>query len=476
MTTTTDATPNPEQLLNSQGMLDPIQIKKSSAAKMRLADKTGNVALRKEAAAEQSFADRLGGRTALLSDELKRQIEQQKLNIEVQYPNADAKPKEGEAQGEKKEEVEEGVSQPEAQQEKKRRNKKRNKQQAQEEAQPQSDESESQDADIRQRAPLKPTSQPFQPATQKAPTQQALSQQQSLAAASFNSAFVGQATLPPEAIMLKLDAASKQSIADKTGNLVLKRTAALEQSLADKMAFVSAPGITTTALRAGRKGFMLEPLFQALPAAQQINAAQPQPTQQPQKQKQQKQMQQSKSMTSIPPQPQQQTQQPRRQMQHSSSSAAITPQTQQQQPQQRKQMQQSRSLTNASLPKDKQSERVQHTYFKSMQHSRSTGFVATRSDAPNWRQSPTPAAQQQEEKKEETKEEEEQKEEEKKEEVLETPTPTPAVEEPSSATESASPLSSSPSSSSSSESSFFSRIKQQIADVIAPLTPAAASM
>jgi hypothetical protein len=34
-------------------MLDPIQIKKSSAAKMRLADKTGNIALRKEAAAEQ---------------------------------------------------------------------------------------------------------------------------------------------------------------------------------------------------------------------------------------------------------------------------------------------------------------------------------------------------------------------------------------------------------------------------------------
>lgn len=59
-----------------------------------------------------------------------------------------------------------------------------------------------------------------------------------------------------------LDAAAKQSIADKTGNLVLKRTAALEQSLADKMAYVSAPGITTTALRAGRKGtFFLFYLF-----------------------------------------------------------------------------------------------------------------------------------------------------------------------------------------------------------------------
>lgn len=41
--------------VNAQGVLDPIQIKKSSAAKMRLADKTGNIALRKEAAAEQVF-------------------------------------------------------------------------------------------------------------------------------------------------------------------------------------------------------------------------------------------------------------------------------------------------------------------------------------------------------------------------------------------------------------------------------------
>ena len=131
-----------------------------------------------------------------MSDELKRQIEQQKLEA---TSTTTEQPKEGSevpTAVEKEEPVVEDEKKEDSQEKGKRRSKKINK--SKDQTQPQEEESEStQDQEqVRQRAPLKPTSQPFQP------------QQPLVTGVTFNSAFTGSVSVPPEALLLKLGMSS----------------------------------------------------------------------------------------------------------------------------------------------------------------------------------------------------------------------------------------------------------------------------
>lgn len=145
----------------------------------------------------------------MLSDELKRQIALQKLDVNNLATPASAeqladltanKPEEPKVEGE-----EQDATQQPQQGEKKRRNKsKKNKQPATPEQ-----ASDASETTPPQRAPLNPTAQPFTPGQQKVqPTQQPAKPQAqaqaNLIPGLFNSVLAGSSTLPPEAIILKL--------------------------------------------------------------------------------------------------------------------------------------------------------------------------------------------------------------------------------------------------------------------------------
>lgn len=189
-----DTQPMNAQGMNAQGVFskpdftDPISIKMDSAKKMSLADKTGNEALKREAAAEQSFADRMGGRSALSK-------KKSSSDVKTDSDSAPTSPK---------------ATSP--------------------------------------RGMLKSASQPVL-AHAKQPGQVGMLKSQS----SFRVSFPQTPTatdIPVEAINLKMDAAAKQSLADRTGDIRLKQAASAEQSLADKLGATAASRLDLSPFKA----------------------------------------------------------------------------------------------------------------------------------------------------------------------------------------------------------------------------------
>lgn len=159
----------------------------------------------------------------MLSDELKRQIQEQKLSIagvEGAAPTEQPKAEENKPEPAVQEQPQQPQQAQQATSSKRRNKKQRNKQQQTTQQDQQPSQPAQQDAQFpRQRAPLKPTSPPFTPG-QTLSVQQPAAQQQSTLVRSQSqpaaqqqvnnllvpglSAFVGTASLPPEAIILKL--------------------------------------------------------------------------------------------------------------------------------------------------------------------------------------------------------------------------------------------------------------------------------